>query len=177
MTELKHNLLVTGFLVFLSSCKPSKEQMILKKWQAVSVESPGMEKMIEESRSFYDTIGKSTSRAQNLAIYGVSNMDSFRTILMAQLDSLVNQQNQTVQNTWLEFMRDSTVAAAFGSAPDTIKWYFDDEGNLMLDEMEQKGTGSRIKMEVLKLEDSVLQLRFVESNFTSVATFKPVARQ
>ena len=101
-------------------------------------------------------------------------MDSMRAILKMQLDSFLSMQDQTVKNTWLHFMNNGTVATAFGTTPDTIKWYFDDEGNLMLDELTNKGAGSKVKMEVVSLQDTMLQLRFNENGFSSIATFKPV---
>ena len=146
---------------------------MLKKWQAIKVENPELERQIAESRIFFDTVGKSTDAATNLELYGVRNMDSMRAILKMQLDSFITSQERTVQNTWLDFNKDSTVIASFGTAPDTVKWYFDDEGNLMLDEMQQKGVGSKIKMEVVKLEDTALQLRFTEDGFSSLAIFRP----
>ncbi len=161
--------------IVLYSCKQSKEDIITRKWQAVKVENPELEQQITDSRVFFDTVGKSTDAATNELLYGVRNMDSMRIVLKTQLDSFLAMQQQTVQNTWLHFNRNGTVAAAFGTDPDTVKWYFDDEGNLMLDELEQKGAGSKIKMEVVKLEDTVLHLRFNENGFSSTAVFHPVA--
>ncbi|HRO42398.1 MAG TPA: hypothetical protein PL009_06160 [Flavipsychrobacter sp.] len=160
--------------VFVFSCKQSKEELITKKWQAIRVESPELEKQIADSRVFFDTVGKSTDAATNEQLYGARNMDSMRVILKMQLDSFIGLQAWTVKNTWLDFQKNGTVAAAFGTQPDTVKWYFDDEGNLMLDELEQKGAGSKIKMEVVKLEDTALHLRFNENGFESVAIFHPV---
>jgi hypothetical protein len=54
-----------------------------------------------------------------------------------------------------------------------VKWYFDDDGNIIMDEMAHKGAGSKIKMELVKLEDTILQLRFNENGFSSLATFRP----
>jgi len=91
-----------------------------------------------------------------------------------QLDSFIAMQDRTTQNTWLEFNKNGTAVASFGSEPDTVKWYFDDDDNLILDELAQKGAGSKINMDVVKLEDTVLQLRFTENGFSSIATFHPV---
>ncbi len=147
--------------------------MIAKKWKAVSLESPQLDQMIAEQRNFIDTVGKSTDAATNEALYGIRNMDSMRTMLKIQLDSFLAMQETTLNNTWLDFNKDGVVATNFGTSPDTVNWYFDDEGNLMLDEMQKKGAGSKIKMEVMKLEENVLQLRFNENGFSSTATFKP----
>src|SRR5690606_26119063 len=102
--------------ILLFSCKPSKEEIITKKWQAIRLENPDFEKQIADSRVFFDTVGKSTDAATNEVLYGVSNMDSMRAILKMQLDSFLSMQDQTVKNTWLHFMNNGTVATAFGTA-------------------------------------------------------------
>jgi hypothetical protein len=160
-------------MVLIAACKKTPEEKITKKWVAVSVENPELDQQVAQSRIFFDTVGKSTSPEANEQLYGARNMDSMRLVLKGQLDSFLAMQQYTLKNTWLDFNKKGTVAANFGTEPDTVKWYFDDEGNLMLDEMEQKGTGSKIKMEVVKLEDTVLKLRFSENGFSSLATFRP----
>jgi hypothetical protein len=159
--------------LLMVACKPSKEELITRKWQATKVESAELEKQIADSRVFFDTVGKSTDAAANEQLYGARNMDSLRVLLKLQLDSFIDMQEQTVQNTWLHFLKDSLVVASFNTVPDTVKWYFDEDGNLMLDELEQKGAGSKIKMEVVKLEDTALHLRFNENGFSSLAVFRP----
>jgi len=161
------------FSSLIISCKQSKEELITKKWQAVRMVNAELEKQIADSRIFFDTVGKSTDAASNEILYGVRNMDSMRAVLKMQFDSFLAMQHQTVQNTWLDFNKNGTVVTAFGTAPDTVKWYFDEDGNLMLDEMQQKGVGSAVKMEVIKLEDTALHLLFNENGFSSVVVFHP----
>jgi len=173
---MKRTILVFAATSLLFSCKHSKEDIITRKWQAVKVENSELERQVSESRVFFDTVGRTTDAATNEQLYGVRNMDSMRAVLKSQLDSFLAMQERTVKNTWLDFNKNGTVAAAFGTAPDTVKWYFDDEGNLMLDELKQKGAGSIIKMEVLKLEDTALHLRFTENGFSSTAIFHPASQ-
>jgi hypothetical protein len=160
-------------ILLLSSCQPSKEKRITRKWQAIRIESPQLEEMIRQQRNFIDTVGRSTDPASNEMLYGVRNLDSMRIYLNTQLDSFLNMQQIAINNTWLDFRKDGTVITNFDFQTDTVKWYFDDDGNLMLDEMKQKGTGSKIKMEVVKLEDTILHLLFKENDFSSTAVFKP----
>ena len=61
----------------------------------------------------------------------------------------------------------------FSGQVDSTKWYFDDEGALILDEMKMKGAGSKLKMDVIQLEDNILKLRFTEDGLTSTVTFEP----
>jgi hypothetical protein len=160
-------------LLVLTSCKKTREEKIAKKWLAVSLENPDLDKQVAESRIFFDTVGRSTDPETNEQLYGARNMDSMRLILKQQLDSFLAMQAYTVKNTWLDFDKKGTVVANFGTEPDTVKWYFDEEGNLMLDEQDPKVGGGKIKMELVKLEDTVLQLRYSENGFSSLATFHP----
>jgi|SRR5690606_26667944 len=170
---MKKQVLILFCGLLFGACKPSKKDLITKKWQAISVESQEVQNSIEQSKIFFDTVGKTTDAATNMELYGVANMDSMREVLKKQLDDFVENQKETVKNTWLDFRKDSILIASFGTGPDTVKWYFDDEGNLIMDEMAQKGSGSILKMDILKLEDSVLQLQFKENDFSSIATFRP----
>ncbi|RYG51579.1 MAG: hypothetical protein EOO01_08240 [Chitinophagaceae bacterium] len=170
---MRHILYFTLLLTAAASCKPSKEELILKKWAATKVESPMLEKQIDEQKMFIDTIGTTTSADQNEKLYGVRNMDSMRVEMRKQLDLITGQQKEAIKNTWLHFNKDGTVAVNFGSSPDTVSWYFEDDSTLMLDEMKLKGTGSKIRMNVVKLQKDSLQLRFDENGFSSLATFQP----
>jgi hypothetical protein len=171
---MKKNAYFFCALTLFASCKESKEDLIARKWQAISLESPMLDKQIAEERRFIDTVGTNTDAATNERLYGVRNMDSMRQWMHAQMDSFVYTQQQTIQNTWLDFNKNGTVAANFGTEPDTVSWYFNEEGALMLDEMKHTGSGSKIKMDVVKLEKELLQLRFEENGYSSTATFKPV---
>ena len=171
MTRLLLLVVITSFFI---SCKPSNEELISRKWVAVAIDNPELTpERIAETRYFFDTVGKSTSPEVNEQLYGVRNMDSLREILKYQLEGELATQEAIVQHTWMDFHKDGRVAANFGTEKaDTVNWYFE-EGNLFLDEMKYKGSGSKIKMEVLKLDKETLQIRFNENGFTSTATFKP----
>lgn len=170
----KQILAIAILCCIMASCKQSNNELITRKWQAVSVKSGMLDNQIKEERNFIDTIGTSTTPAQNLVLYGVRNMDSMRKLMHKNLDSTIASQEETIKDTWLLFDKNGTVVTHFGSEPDTVSWYFDDEGALMLDEMKHKGTGSKIKMNVLKLTDQELQLQFEENGFSSTASFIPM---
>lgn len=165
-----------GFLFIIislfSSCKPAKEKMLLGKWVAIKMESPQLDKEVKDTQVFIDTVGTSTSPDQNFELYGVRNMDSLRDFMKVQMETTLNDQKRMIDNTWLEFMKKDIVATNFGAPqPDTINWYLDEEGSLILDEMKMKGTGDKITMEIAKLVTDTLQLRFNENGYSSTATF------
>jgi len=160
----------------LLACRQSKEELIAKRWKAVSVESPKLDEEIRRQRTFVDTIGANNTPEVNEAQYGVRNMDSMRQVMKQQLELVIARQKESMVNTWLDFHKDGTVIVNFGDRPDTVSWYFEDDGALMLDEMKQKGTGSKIRMEVITLEKEKLQLRFDENGFSSTASFVPAPK-
>lgn len=166
----KTSILFIALLVF-AACKPSKQKMLMGKWQAVSMSSPQLEQEIADTKAFMDTVGKSTTPDENELLYGVRNMDSMRIFMKEQLNETLLHQEQLIQNTSLDFYSKTEVASNFGSGQDTIGWYIDDDGALILDEMKKKGAGSKITMEIAQLDQDSLQLRFNENGYSSTATF------
>jgi hypothetical protein len=165
-------LLVSVFVLF-ASCKKSKEEQIIRKWRSVAVESPGLDEQLALYRAFLDTVGQSTTPEQNLELYQTTNIDSFKNVEKMKIEAVLAEQDTTIKNTFLDFHKDGTVTAAFGDAPETLYWYFDEEGNLALDETKTRGENNRIKMHLVKLEDTVLQLSYSQGDQTSTATFRP----
>ena len=174
--SMKKLFLLAPFVVFFTACKETKEDKIIKKWQAVALESPMMDQMINEQASFLDTFGTHTTPQQNDSMYGTRNVDSMRESLRLQLNDFKGMQDHAVKNTWFHFMKDGKALMNFSGQPDSTHWYFDDEGGLILDEMKMKGTGNKIRMDVVKLEDTVLKLRFTEDGMTSTVTFHPTEK-
>lgn len=161
------------FSVLFLSCKQDKKSMIAKKWIAVSLENPQLDAVIKEQQTFLDTFGRNTTNEQNDSLYGVRNIDSMRQSLQAQLNDFKSMQEHSVKNTWFHFKHNGIVIMNFSGEADSTKWYFDDDGNLMLDEMELKGAGARLKMEVAALSDTVLKLKLNQEGATSTVTFHP----
>lgn len=159
--------------LLLFSCKQDKKSMIMKKWIAVSLENPQLDAMIKEQQTFLDTFGKNTTDKQNDSLYGVHNIDSMRESLQLQLNDFKSMQEHSVKNTWFQFQKNGIVIMNFSGETDSTKWYFDEEDNLMLDEMELKGAGSKLKMEVVQLADTILKLKLNEEGAASMVTFRP----
>lgn len=170
---MKRLLLIAPLVLFMVSCKETKEDKIAKKWQAITLENPMMDQMVKKQEVFLDSFGKNTSPQQNDSLYGTRNVDSMRESLKNQLSDFRAMQEHAVKNTWFDFRKDGTALMNFSGQPDSTKWYFDDEGALILDEMKMKGTGSKLKMDVIQLEDTLLKLRFTEDGMTSTVTFLP----
>ncbi len=161
-------LLVVSSTLF--SCK-SKRQLLVGSWHAVKLENPEMDNFFVNSQNYIDTIGKKNSDSVNLLVYGVTNMDSLRKVLQTQYDTAKSMQTGAVVNTVFHFRDDSTAVLTFNGIADTTRWYLDKD-KLILDDRHHEGADAKVNMEVLKITDMVLKLRFREDSSFSTVTFR-----
>jgi hypothetical protein len=160
-------------IILAAACKQNKKNMLVGTWHAVDLQNPQMDLMLSEGQHFIDTVGSTTDAATNMDLYGTTNMDSFRKVARLKLDSVRDMQMQAVKGTMFQFRKDGIALLTFSGYPDSTKWYFDEEGKLVLDELQEKGAGANLKMDVEELSDTVLKLRFTENDLNSVVTFHP----
>ena len=164
---------IVCFSIILFSCKRDKKDLLVRNWNAVKLDNPQMEDMVRQQQRFIDTFGGSTDKASNISLYGTNNLDSLKYVLQSQLDTFKILQQQALKNTWFNFKKNGTAILTFNGATDSTKWYFDDDGALMLDELQSQGSGDKLKMLVVELNDTALKLRFTENNINSIVTFHP----
>jgi hypothetical protein len=157
--------------IAICSCK-SKRDMLTGTWHAVKLENPEMDSFFINSQNYIDTIGKKNTDDANMQIYGVINMDSLRKVLQAQFDTAKAMQVGAVTNTVFQFRKDSLAILIFNGVVDSAVWVMDKDGRLMLDDMHRENAGEQVNMEVLKLTDMVLKLRFKEDSSFSTVTFR-----
>lgn len=168
----KHTLYFILILTFFQSCsQPKKEEMILHHWQAVAMESPMMTEEFDRLKQMMDTIGINNTPEQNQLFYGMSNMDSFRAVKKQEIAMALQQQEEEMKTTFLEFNKNGIAYLQFGGQPDTVGWSFDDNGLLVLDEAKVKGVGNKIKMTVIGLTNDTLKIQYDENGYHSIATF------
>lgn len=169
----KITLSLCASILLLAACESKKEDIIQQKWQAIVLDNPDLQKIIDEQSAFLDTVGSHTTPEQNEEIYGMRNIDSAKQSLRRELEDYKAMQQHAVENTWFDFQKDGKMLMNFSGKIDSASWYFDEEGNLMIDEMKLKGAGSKIKMKVLTLQSDTLKLKFEEENMRSTVTFRP----
>jgi hypothetical protein len=162
--------------VLLLSCKEKKEQKLLGKWQEVALINPTLDKTIHDQQIFADTVGSTTTAEQNKALYGTDNIDIMRAGLKANLDSFRRAQHFTINATRLDFRDNGMFYINSDEGFDSSNWYFDDDGALIIDEGKLKGTGKKMRVEVLELSDTLLKLEFNEKFLSSTAVFKPIKK-
>ncbi|MBA3827408.1 MAG: hypothetical protein H0X33_00575 [Taibaiella sp.] len=165
--------LLIVLLGLMASCQRDKREMLVQNWHAVALDNPQMNVLVAQQQQFIDTVGKGTDVATNLATYGTTNMDSFKKDLQIQLDSFKMLQQQTLTDTWFNFKKNGTAILTFNGVDNKSKWYFDDEGNLILDEIKEKSTSDHLKMNMIELNDTLLKLKFTQQGQESIVTFVP----
>ena len=171
---MKNTFLLVFLALGLASCGDQKKDLITGKWQAISLENEQLDKDLAEKEKCMDTVGQHTTPEMNMALYGMPNVDTIKSIIRAQIDEARMVQQYTLEHTIFEFRKDKVAVLSFGSHPDSANWYFDDEGALILDDMAMKGAGDKTKMDIVTLSDTLLKLRYTEDGITSTATFKPM---
>ena len=173
---MKKLLLLPLLAMLFFSCKPTREKMIVGKWQAIHLDNPTLDEQVKQMNAFLDTVGSHTSPEQNELLYGVKNIDSLKEIQRTQIKQALIEQESAIKNTYLQFKDDGILYYSFGTTLDTACWYFEGENNLVLDEKKLKGVGNIVKIELVKLEKNELQLRFHDKGFSSTAVFKSASQ-
>ncbi len=170
---MKKAILFVTLSIVIASCTQSKEDMIARKWKAVTVDNKEQDAAFVAEEQFLDTFGKNNTDATNMAMYGFSNVDSARESLKAQLKDYRTMQQHAVENTIFDFDKKGTAVMNFSGQIDTVKWKLTKEGKLELAEEGKAGNGSKITMDVLELTTTAMKLKFTDNNGTSTVTFKP----
>ena len=163
-------------ILIAASCKPKREDLLSRKWQEVAAGNAQTTEVMESQQHFIDTVGTHTTPAQNLEAYGMTNIDSFKTMLQANMDSFKAQQQRNIDHTQFDFKKNGVVYIHTELGVDSSAWYFEEDGGLMLDEQKLKGIGSQLRMEIVHLSDTSLKVRFNELNSISTANFVPVKK-
>ena len=158
------------------SCKQSPEQKLLGRWQEAAIINPQLDATMHDQGVFADTVGATTDSTQNQMLYGTDNIDTFRARTKANLDSFRKEQARAIAATIFDFQKDGLVFIHSTDGIDSAKWYIDEDGALLLDEEKLKGSGGKIRMEVLEASDTLLKLRYNEKYLSSTILFKPVKK-
>lgn len=163
-------------LITLYSCKKDKAAQLVGKWQEIKVINPDLDATLQQQKTFADTVGYSTTAEQNLALYGVENIDTFKKELHTNLDSFRKEQLKAVEATQFDFQKNGIIYIKSEEGIDSCNWYLDDDGALILDEAKLKGVGTRLRMEIVELSDTLLKLQYTEKFLNSTAVFKPIKK-
>lgn len=167
-----------ALLLLAASCTQKNEEKIQGRWQQVAIHNPVMEQIIAEQEAFIDTMGANTTPAQNDTMYHTQNLDSLREVLKQEIKTFKEDQDRAIQNTWFDFRKDGVLVLETDNLVDSSAWYLEDEGKtLVLDEQKLKGSGSQVRMEILKLAQDSMKLRFSQGQDTSTVTFKPAPKK
>lgn len=177
MWKSSYYVCLMGLSMMFYSCKDEKQMNLIGKWQSLKIENRNKDDFFSSSRIFIDTMGKGNTDATNIQLYGVSNMDSLRSILKAQYDSAYAVQQAVDTQSIFTFNEDGTMLLRFPGREETGKWLIDKSGKLILDETNEMGQTERVNAELTSVDESRLVLTFVRKTEqgdmdTSKVTFR-----
>ncbi len=164
--------------VILYSCKEgkNKQQLLIGTWHSIKIENPDIDSFFINSQKYIDTVGKGNDAATNMWLYGVANMDSMRVVLQQQYDSVKTMQIKADTQTLFTFAKDSVATLVFPDRTESGKWYFDTDGSLILEGATETGETEKAKVEIVRLNETDLKLKFVKAEQdvtdTSYVTFR-----
>lgn len=158
---------------FFVSCKQTRKDMLVGKWQAVKYENPELDQFFEETGRYIDTIGNNGDPATNIQLYGSANIDSVRKILRLNRDSTMTEQLNTVKKTSFNFMPSNILVIDFAGRSDTGKWSFakDNEARLQVEETTGPDKGNTIQIDIEELKTDTLILKILQDTTYSKVTF------
>lgn len=163
---------ILGLTALFAACKPDRKALLTGEWKGEKFENPEMDSFFANSKRYIDTIGNNGNAATNMELYGTTNMDSARKVLMQQRDSTMMLQMNAIKNTRFTFMPDSLVVIAFDGKKDSGRWYFAADGHsLEMEETTGPGAGTKTHMNILTLTADSLKLKFEQDNTYSTVTF------
>lgn len=160
----------------LAGCKDTQEQMLEGTWHAVKLDNPSMEGFFVKSQQYIDTIGKGHSDAENILIYGVSNMDSVRQSMQLQFDSAKKMQDDAIVKTVFTFKKGGIAVITMAGGTDSCKWLLDRDNGLILEDLAAGNQAAVSRYHIVELNREQLLLRFFEEGDSSTVTFSRGAR-
>ncbi len=163
---------IIALSLLISSCDKSKRGMLVGAWKGVSMENPVDENFYKQNQHYLDTFGKGNSDIVNYNLYGVTNIDSLRKEMQAELDSTRALQMNGVKNSLFTFNKDSVAIMSFNGFIDTCKWLVNKDGALEIIEMAGKNKGERVTIDIMELTEKQLKLKFAQDSSFSTVTFQ-----
>lgn len=166
-------------LLGLAACsETSTEDKLIGLWQETEVINPQMDQMISEQQIFIDTIGRGTTPAQNLTLYGTANVDSLKERLSSDLANAKTMRKEAIENTRFEFLTGKLMVIHAGTnQTDSCSWTVEDDGALLLDGKAGKDEPPmHLRFEILALNDTMLKLQYNEKFLSSTTVFRPVKK-
>jgi hypothetical protein len=176
-TKYLLGLALAGTALFASCKNDSPHSLLTGSWQGTTMRNDAMEEMVAAQRALLDTLGNNTQPADWPALYGTSNMDSFKKEGYKTLDALQAHLKESATKTNFNFRTDSVAILTFEGAADSVRWSVEGDTLLVLTEMEKPGVTANppLRMSLKTLTKDSLSLSFTERDAQSVMNFRRAA--
>lgn len=163
-----HISIVISILFFVFSCKNDHKTNLCKKWKTVSLKNMAMERQLDYTKEYIDTLGKNDPEFRKLV-----NLDSVKLLLNNQMKLDLEDQKLQVENLVMEFTKNGIAYNTSIEGVDSA--YYSIEGDdIKIDEPKLKGYGETMTFTIMKLSPDSLQLRLVDYGDTSFISMVPV---
>lgn len=126
-----------------------------------------MDAEIQQMKMYIDNLGN-----QDQEIRKQINLDSLKTLLKSDMSAMLDEQEQSKENTLLEFRNNGMALMTSIEGTDSAMYTL--EGNLIkIDEGKLKGFGERMTFEIISLKPDTLHVKFVDYGDTSFVLMVP----
>lgn len=156
-------------LAAFASCKGrSREDMLSRKWQEVSVENPQMEAAITKELAKLDALQDSDTAILH-GVYRTSTADSARAFGKAAIAEQRKMQEDVIRGSWFNFEKDGKLQMHSPRGTDNVKWTLKDDRILVTKE----GVPKPKEWKVTHLSDTALHIVAANSNVSYNVRFHP----
>ncbi len=173
-TKYLVGLALAGTALFTSCKTDSTRSRITGSWQGTTMRNEAMEEMVTAQKALLDTLGNNTQPGEWLALYGTSNLDSFKREGYKSLEALQVHLKESATKTNFNFRPDSIAILTFEGALDSARWSLEGDTLLVLNEIAQNGVASNppMRMSLKTLTKDSLTLIFAEREANSIMNFR-----
>lgn len=160
-------LFATLLLVGLQGCKENRKALLCKKWKTIHLQNTKMDMEVASMRTYIDTLGKNDPELGKAI-----NLDSVKSILTADLERSLGEQQTALANTLMEFKPNGVAYTTSIDGMDSTFYELEDQ-YIKLDESKLKGLGETMTFEIIKLEKDTLRIKLIDFGDTSIVSMIP----
>ncbi len=174
---MKKAILALPFLtLFACQTSPSNNNLLLGEWQAIELQNPQIDALLEQQRMILDTMTQLPAEAAASGMPPeISTVDSFKAHAYRELDALRDYYRQSATETKFTFRKDSVAILDFPQGADSARYTMEGDSLLVLNERALKSVGDeRLVMYIDRLSADSLTLSVPEANTRSVMRFRKI---
>ncbi len=161
--------------LFLIACKDNATSPLVGEWQAVSLQNPQVDAILEQQKMLLDTMTQLPEAPSYGMAEEIKSLDTFKARGYRELDVMRQYYNDAATETKFAFRKDSVAILTFPQGADSARYSLEGDSVLVLNERALKSVGEeRLVMRIEKLSADSLTLTVPDANTQSVMRFRKV---